>query len=222
MARRGRSSFTAVEVLLIIGVVGVLATVLLPVFAHERDRARQAVCLANIRTIAQALRIYVADNDRHFPPREGNRQVLAYFNTHPGGGGKDSNGQPDGGDSSYEGYGIDCSGLVSCAADGGGRAGYNWDYPPPGGDITWRVGTWGLAGDYCSSAVAYADFDEGDIIVKGGDHVVSCSDRDDADDNKILITHASGSADKVRDQWSTITYWTAPPREYALRRLEAH
>ncbi len=89
MARRGRRSLTAVEVLLTVGVVGVLSTVLLPVFAQERDRARQAVCLANIRTIAQALQMYLADNDRHFPPRETNRQVFAYFNTHPGGGGKD-------------------------------------------------------------------------------------------------------------------------------------
>jgi len=134
-------------------------------------------------------------------------------------GGKDSNDQYVGGGPNYDGYGIDCSGLVSCGAE---RAGYNWDYPPPGG-ITWRVSTWALAGDYCSDPVPYGDFDEGDIIVKGGVHVVSCGDRKaEPYENDIFIIHASSSANKVIHEQSTITAWTDPPEEYALRRLEAH
>ncbi len=89
MARKRRFRLTLVELLLTIAVVGILSTVLLPVFAQERDRARQAVCLANVRTIAQALRMYLADTDGRLPPVEYNPEVLAYFNTYPGGGGKD-------------------------------------------------------------------------------------------------------------------------------------
>ncbi len=69
--------------------VGILAAMLLPIFAHEQSRARQAVCLANIRTIAQAVRMYFCDNDGSLPPMERDPKVLAYFNTRPGGGGMD-------------------------------------------------------------------------------------------------------------------------------------
>ena len=70
-------------------IVATLSAVLLPVFARARASARQAVCLANIRTIAQALRMYLADTAGRLPPVEYNPEVLAYFNSYPGGGGKD-------------------------------------------------------------------------------------------------------------------------------------
>ena len=89
LARKRWFRLTLVELLLTIAVVGILSTLLLPVFAHQRDRARQAVCLANVKTIAQTIRMYLADNDNLFPPQEHQPEVLAYFNTRPGGGGND-------------------------------------------------------------------------------------------------------------------------------------
>ncbi len=65
-----------------------LSALLLPIFARARTQAREAVCLANIRSIAQAIRMYLDDHDGHFPPRETNPQIIAYFNTRPGGGGE--------------------------------------------------------------------------------------------------------------------------------------
>jgi prepilin-type processing-associated H-X9-DG protein len=73
-------------VLLVIG--GVLAVTILPVVSHARARARQAVCLANVKTIAQAIRMYLADHDSHFPPGEHRPDALAYFDTYPGEGGQ--------------------------------------------------------------------------------------------------------------------------------------
>ena len=89
MAGKGRSHLTLAEPVLVIAIVGVLASMLVPVFARARGRARQAVCLANIKTIAAAIRMYVADNDDLFPPDEHDPEVLAYFNRHPGGRGKE-------------------------------------------------------------------------------------------------------------------------------------
>jgi len=82
-----RSRLTFGELLLTTAIVAVLASLLLPAFARARDQARQAVCLANIKTICAAINMYRADNDQHFPSREVNPEIIAYFDTYPGGGG---------------------------------------------------------------------------------------------------------------------------------------
>ncbi len=73
------------ELLVVVAIVGVLSAVLLPAFAAARDRAREAVCLANVRTVAAAVRMYLADNDGRFPPQESDPAVFAYFDSGPGG-----------------------------------------------------------------------------------------------------------------------------------------
>lgn len=42
--------------------------------------------MANVKLIAQALRMYLADNDNTFPPNETRADALRYFSTYPGGG----------------------------------------------------------------------------------------------------------------------------------------
>ena len=91
---RCRSKPTIGELLASFAIIIVLSALLLPVFAHARAQAREAVCLGNIRSIAQAVRMYLDDNDGRFPPRETNPQVRAYFDTRPGGGGS-ANWNPD-------------------------------------------------------------------------------------------------------------------------------
>jgi len=126
-------------------------------------------------------------------------------------GGYDSNGNYAGGGDGYDGYGVDCSGLVSIAAYRHG-ADYNWPY--------WRQTTTGIASDTYSSAVSDGDFDEGDVLVKAGTHVLSCKQRDGGDPNVITIIHASGSADKVYEESSTISYWLG--QGYGRRRLRPY
>jgi len=89
MPAKRRRPIAPSELVILSLVVGTLAMMLFPVFARARDRARQAVCFANMRTIVQAIRMYLADNDDRFPPRENDPDVLAYFSGYPGGGGKD-------------------------------------------------------------------------------------------------------------------------------------
>jgi prepilin-type processing-associated H-X9-DG protein len=84
--KRSRRWITEVGCLLIIG--GTLAVLLVPVLEGNRARARQAVCLANVRSVCRAVRMYLCDNDQRFPPREHRAEVTAFFNTYPGGGDK--------------------------------------------------------------------------------------------------------------------------------------
>ena len=61
-----RQGFTLIELLVVIAIIGILAAMLFPVFARARESARKVQCLANVKNIAMAVQIYLADYDR-FP-----------------------------------------------------------------------------------------------------------------------------------------------------------
>jgi hypothetical protein len=126
-------------------------------------------------------------------------------------GGYDSAGAYAGGGSGYDGYGIDCSGLVSLGAR---RAGYNWP--------SWRQPTAGIFSDTYSSAVSFAEFDEGDVLDHPNLHVISCMNRYAApNEDHIDIIHASGSAGEVvRENDVLISDWVAD--DYYMRRLRPY
>ena len=62
MPARRRSRIAPSEWVILFLVVGTLAMMLFPVFVRARDRARQAVCFGNIRTIVRAVLMYAADH----------------------------------------------------------------------------------------------------------------------------------------------------------------
>ena len=59
--------FTLVEMLVVISIIAVLAAILFPVFASARAKARQSVCLSNLRQLGMALYMYVGDWDDTYP-----------------------------------------------------------------------------------------------------------------------------------------------------------
>ncbi len=61
--------FTLIELLVVIAIIGILAAMLFPVFARARESARKTQCLSNVKNIAMALQMYLADYDR-FPNSE--------------------------------------------------------------------------------------------------------------------------------------------------------
>jgi len=65
-----RAGFTLVELLVVMAVIGVLLSLLTPVFVMARRSARQAVCLNNMRQLGLALTMTADDREGCFP-REG-------------------------------------------------------------------------------------------------------------------------------------------------------
>ena len=67
--RRGRRrAFTLAELLVVIGIVGLLAALLLPALSAVRGRANLASCLSNQRQIGQAGQTRALDHDGFLPP----------------------------------------------------------------------------------------------------------------------------------------------------------
>jgi prepilin-type processing-associated H-X9-DG protein len=73
--------------LVVIAIIGILASMVFPVFARARESARKAVCLSNVKNIALAMQMYFADNNDCFPPLEHRDAAIEFFMPGPGGGG---------------------------------------------------------------------------------------------------------------------------------------
>ncbi len=82
MTRRHRG-FTLIELLVVIAIIGILAAMVFPVFARARESARKAVCLSNVKNIALAVQMYLADNNDTLPCSEHRQDVYEYCQTNP-------------------------------------------------------------------------------------------------------------------------------------------
>ena len=79
MRRTARAGLTLVELLIVIAIVGLLASLVLPAANRARESARRVQCLANLRQLSAAVLAYVADDAGQCLPDagSGNAPVLA-------------------------------------------------------------------------------------------------------------------------------------------------
>ncbi|MEA2707970.1 MAG: hypothetical protein QOF78_571 [Phycisphaerales bacterium] len=63
-----RRGFTLVELLVVIGIIAVLISVLLPTLASARKAGYKAKCLANLKTLGDAYKMYQLDNKGWWTP----------------------------------------------------------------------------------------------------------------------------------------------------------
>ena len=63
--------FTLIELLVVIAIIGILASLLLPVFAKAKAKARNAQCTSNLRQWAVIFETYCNDNDGYFSDGQG-------------------------------------------------------------------------------------------------------------------------------------------------------
>lgn len=63
-----RSAFTLIELLTVIAIIGILAAIIIPVVGQVRRAARMSQSVSNLKTIGQAVQLYLADNRGKFPP----------------------------------------------------------------------------------------------------------------------------------------------------------
>ncbi len=79
MYRRTYRGFTLVELLVVIGIIGVLMGLLIPAVMIGRERVRRAYCLNNTRQVGMAV-VMFADAKKHYP---GWQQIVARDETLP-------------------------------------------------------------------------------------------------------------------------------------------
>jgi len=62
-----KSGFTLIELLVVIAIIAILAAILFPVFAKVREKARQTMCLSNVKQLGLAVTQYEQDYDETCP-----------------------------------------------------------------------------------------------------------------------------------------------------------
>jgi prepilin-type N-terminal cleavage/methylation domain-containing protein len=65
--RSGRRGFTLLEMLAVVGIIGLLVGLLIPVVGKAAAKARQTKCKSNLRQFAVALNVYRSENRGHNP-----------------------------------------------------------------------------------------------------------------------------------------------------------
>lgn len=60
--------FTLVELLAVIAIVGILATLIFVALGRSRDQARKAQCGSQLRQLFQAITLYTGENKQLYPP----------------------------------------------------------------------------------------------------------------------------------------------------------
>ncbi len=76
MKNNAKSAFTMIEMLVVIGIIGILASVLLATFGGASDSARASQCEANMRNLATACTTYAMQEANGFFPAAGSFQYL--------------------------------------------------------------------------------------------------------------------------------------------------
>ena len=67
MSGKPQKKFTLIEILVVVAIIGILASLLMPALSKARKKSRIKVCLSNQKQIAVAVSMYASDNNFYAP-----------------------------------------------------------------------------------------------------------------------------------------------------------
>ena len=65
-----KRTFTLIELVVVIVIIGIIAAILFSVFAQPIERSKRPQCLSNAKQLGLGLMMYAQDYDEHLPPAE--------------------------------------------------------------------------------------------------------------------------------------------------------
>lgn len=81
--RRRARGFTLIEVMVVIAIIGILATLIVPKIMNRPDQARRVAATQDIATVMQSLKLYRLDNGRYPTTEQGLRALVTKPSTDP-------------------------------------------------------------------------------------------------------------------------------------------
>ena len=65
--QKNLKAFTLVELLVVVAIIGILATMMLPALAKARESARRAACKSNLHQLQLGMEMYAEANSERYP-----------------------------------------------------------------------------------------------------------------------------------------------------------
>jgi prepilin-type N-terminal cleavage/methylation domain-containing protein/prepilin-type processing-associated H-X9-DG protein len=81
---RRQAGFTLIELLCVITIIAILASLIIPAIGTVSQRADSIKCANNLRTVGQAVQLYLGDHSQNFPMINPASGTLIYSSTTPG------------------------------------------------------------------------------------------------------------------------------------------